>query len=93
MPMQQNDFDVIVVGGGTAGSIAALAAARSGARTCLVEKTGHLGGTCFELANITPFHNSRGEQVVRGLPQELIERIIERGGACQDRLRRWIRTS
>jgi FAD dependent oxidoreductase len=83
MPMQQNDFDVIVVGGGTAGSIAALAAARSGARTCLVEKTGHLGGTCFELANITPFHNSRGEQVVRGLPQELIERIIERGGACQ----------
>lgn len=81
--MQQNDFDVIVVGGGTAGSIAALAAARGGARTCLVEKTGHLGGTCFELANITPFHNSRGEQVVRGLPQELIERIIERGGACQ----------
>jgi hypothetical protein len=83
MPAQQVDFDVIVVGGGTAGSIAAIAAARSGARTCLVEKTGHLGGTCFELANVTPFHNSRGEQVVRGLPQELIERIIERRGACQ----------
>jgi hypothetical protein len=48
-----------------------------------VEKTGRLGGTCFELAKITPFHNSRGEQVVRGLPQERIERIIERGGACQ----------
>ena len=48
-----------------------------------MEKTGHLGGTCFELANVTPFHNSRGEQIVRGLPQELIERIIERHGACQ----------
>ena len=80
---QETDFDVIVVGGGTAGSVAAIAAARAGARTCLVEKTGHLGGTCFELANVTPFHNSRGEQVVRGLPQELIERIIEKRGACQ----------
>ena len=79
--MQQTNYDVIVVGGGTAGSIAAIAAARCGVRTCLVEKSGHLGGTCFELANVTPFHNSRGEQIVRGLPQELIERIIRRGGA------------
>jgi len=83
MTTQAADFDVIVVGGGTAGSIAAIAAARSGAHTCLVEKSGHLGGTCFELANITPFHNSRGEQIVRGLPQELIDRIVERRGACQ----------
>jgi hypothetical protein len=83
MTTQLADFDVIVVGGGTAGSIAAIASARSGARTCLVEKSGHLGGTCFELANVTPFHNSRGEQIVRGLPQELIDRIIERRGACQ----------
>src|SRR5436190_2673035 len=75
------DFDVIVVGGGTAGSIAAIAAARGGARTCLVDAAGHLGGTCLALANITPFHNSRGEQVVGGLAQELVERIGERGGA------------
>ena len=74
-------FDVVVVGGGTSGSIAAIAAARTGARTCLVEKTGHLGGTCFALANVTPFHNSRGEQVVRGLAQELVDRCVERGGA------------
>src|SRR6185295_11578525 len=73
--------DVIVVGGGTSGSIAAIAAARTGARTCLVEKTGHLGGTCFALANVTPFHNSRGEQVVRGLAQELVDRCAEKGGA------------
>jgi hypothetical protein len=78
--MHRHDFDVIVVGGGTAGSIAALAAARSGAHTCLVERTGHLGGACFALANITPFHNSRGEQIVRGMPQELIERIGIKGG-------------
>jgi len=74
-------LDVLVVGGGTSGSIAAVAAARTGARTRLVERTGHLGGTCFALANVTPFHNSRGEQVVRGLAEELVERCMKRGGA------------
>jgi hypothetical protein len=81
MSRNRKSFDVIVVGGGTSGSIAAIAAARTGARTCLVEKTGHLGGTCFALANVTPFHNSRGEQVVRGLAQELVDRCAEKGGA------------
>jgi hypothetical protein len=80
MSMQQHEFDVVVVGGGTAGSIAAAAAARTGARTCLVEQGGYLGGTCHALANITPFHNSRGEAVVAGLPQVLVDRIEQRGG-------------
>lgn len=75
------DFDVVVVGGGTAGAIAAIAAARTGARTCVVEKSGYLGGTCHALANVTPFHNSRGEPVVAGLAQALVDRLIERGGA------------
>ena len=78
--MERHPFDVIVVGGGTAGAVAALAAARSGARTCLVEKAGHLGGTCHALANVTPFHNSRGERVVGGLAQTVIDRVAERGG-------------
>ena len=78
--MHSRDYDVVVVGGGTAGAVAAVAAARQGARTCLVEASGYLGGTCHALANITPFHNSRGEQVVRGLPQELVDRIAARGG-------------
>jgi hypothetical protein len=82
--MQRHSFDVVVVGGGTAGSIAAIAAARAGARTCLVEKAGHLGGTCHALANITPFHNSRGERVVGGLAQALVDRIAEHGGTRPD---------
>ncbi|MBT3289264.1 MAG: FAD-dependent oxidoreductase, partial [Victivallales bacterium] len=36
--------DVLVAGGGTAGCLAALAAARNGARTMLVERYGYLGG-------------------------------------------------
>lgn len=74
------DYEVIVVGGGTAGAIAAIAAARRGARTCLIESGGYLGGTCLALANITPFHNSRGDAVVRGLPQELVDRMAAEGG-------------
>ena len=44
--------DVIVCGGGPAGFIAAIAAARSGARTALVEQYGFLGG--MATAGIAP---------------------------------------
>ena len=39
-----HETDVVVVGGGPAGFAAAMAAARSGARTALVERAGSLGG-------------------------------------------------
>jgi heterodisulfide reductase subunit A-like polyferredoxin len=38
-------YDVIVLGGGTAGVVAAIQAGRAGAKTLLVEKPGMLGGT------------------------------------------------
>ena len=41
----EQSFDVLVAGGGMAGIAAAIAAARTGARTALVEKAGWLGGT------------------------------------------------
>ncbi len=37
------DVDVVVVGGGTAGCVAAIAAARTGATTVLIERFGSLG--------------------------------------------------
>lgn len=42
--MRAEAFDIAVVGGGSAGVAAALAAAREGARTALIERTDRLGG-------------------------------------------------
>jgi len=65
-----------VIGGGPAGSIAAIAAARRGARVILVERYGFLGGslTAAMVAPIMGFH-AGSLQVVRGIPQEVIARL------------------
>lgn len=38
------EFDVVIVGGGTAGAAAGIAAARAGAKTLVIEQLSHLGG-------------------------------------------------
>lgn len=73
-----HDADVLVVGGGIAGVMAALAAGRTGARTLLVERFGSLGGTgTAAMMNLfyVPYAASRG------LIRELFDRLIGRGGA------------
>ena len=45
--MKQLTCDVLVVGGGVAGTLAAVAAARQGARTVLADKESSLGGTGY----------------------------------------------
>lgn len=65
------DFDVIVSGGGPAGVAAAISAARNGAKTCLMELKGCLGGTWTAglLAWIIDHHNKSG--IMRELIEEL----------------------
>ena len=80
--------DVLVAGGGTGGVIAAIAAARTGARTILVEAKGYPGGTAVEggtalhsFYNLyTAFPGVAKRQVVNGIPQELIDRLLRVGG-------------
>lgn len=79
--------DVVVVGGGPGGLMAALAAARTGARTLLVERYGFVGGMATA-GLMTSFNGFRNEhppnhvQTVRGLAQELVDRLLDAGGAC-----------
>ena len=80
--MNAPEVDVLVVGGGNAGCTAALAAARSGARTKLAERYGFLGGTATA-AMVGPwmtFH-SGGDRIVGGIAQEMVERLMALGGS------------
>lgn len=79
-------YDVIVVGGGTAGVIAAIQAGRAGAKTLLVEKTAMLGGTITNGGVDYPglFH-AWGRQVIAGIGWELVSRAVaEAGGVMPD---------
>ncbi len=81
-------FDVVVAGGGTAGAVAAIAAARQGARTVLIELKGYPGGAITEggtalhsFFNIwRAFPGVQKRQVVKGIPQEIIDRLMKIGG-------------
>jgi glycine/D-amino acid oxidase-like deaminating enzyme len=65
--------DVLVIGGGTAGSIAAIQAGRLGARTVLVEAGSQLGGTTSTGGVDFPglFH-AWGRQIIAGIGWDLV---------------------
>jgi hypothetical protein len=77
--------DVLVVGGGPAGLAAAIASAREGARTVLIERFGYLGGTATAslMACINGFRNQVEPdtvQTVRGIAEEIVLRLKDLGG-------------
>jgi hypothetical protein len=75
--------DVLVVGGGSAGLAAAIAAKRQGADVILVERYGYLGGLASGglIVLLLTLDDGTGKQVVAGLCQELVERLESRN-AC-----------
>lgn len=78
-----DEADVVVVGGGTAGFIAATAAARTGAKTILVERLGYLGGctTAPYNTSLTLLFDSDNNQMIRGLAWEFLKRMEQEGNA------------
>ena len=79
------EADVVVVGGGPGGHSAAIAAARNGARTVLLERYGHLGGMATGGIVIQIPHMSDGgkEPVIAGLCLEWLKRLDVIGGTLR----------
>jgi glycine/D-amino acid oxidase-like deaminating enzyme len=84
--MSDEQWDVLVVGAGSAGTTAAVAAARSGARTLLVDRFGFLGGTSTAVLDTFYAFYTPGAiavKVVSGIPDEVVSRLTERGMAFE----------
>ncbi|MGH7043861.1 MAG: FAD-dependent oxidoreductase [Acetobacteraceae bacterium] len=74
------EVDVLVIGAGTAGSAAALAAARNGARTLVLERGGYVGGTgsgALMCLYTIPYSKTYG------ICREFIDGMADRGGAVR----------
>ena len=85
MNRYDENYDVIVCGGGTSGVAAAIASARGGAKTLLIERMGALGGQMnvsgppgFSYANLC---NKHGEQIIAGIIEETHARLLKEGHA------------
>jgi len=82
-------YDVIVAGGGPAGTAAAIASARNGASTLLIERYGFLGGM-GTVGLVNPFMNyyAGSKKLVRGIFEEVTERLKKANafGGCGQRL-------
>ena len=77
----KENWDVIVVGGGTSGVIAAIAAACGGAATLLVERYGFLGGAATYGSCFHGFYSCDGKKAVNGIPDELVKNLKELNGS------------
>ena len=79
------EYDVVVCGGGPAGWVAAVSAARCGKRVALIERLGFFGGTATGCA-VVPISGFyfRGKRVVGGIAWEFVERLMQSDAALPE---------
>lgn len=78
--VKSRHYDVVVVGAGSAGVSAAIAAARNGAKTLLLESGPMVGGELISGLPIDGALNARGEWIVGGVMRELLDASEKLGG-------------
>lgn len=71
----RREVDVLVVGGGPSGIMAALAAVEDGLNVMLIESRSFVGGNMTIGLPILGFLGQKGNQIIKGLPQKLIDRL------------------
>jgi len=72
------DYDVVIIGGGPAGAMAAIAAGRADLSVLLVEQFGYLGGMLTTAGTGPQMSYHAGKtQVVTGIPQEMVDRLVK----------------
>ncbi len=79
------EYDVLVVGGGPSGFIAALAAVEDGLKVCVVESRSFVGGNMTIGLPVLGFLGQKGNQIIKGLPQKFMDRLKARKGASEHR--------
>lgn len=73
-------YDVVVMGGGMSGVFAAIAAARNGAKTLIMDQNGYFGGslTANGVGPMMTFFAGE-KQVIKGLGEEMVQRLQQKG--------------
>jgi hypothetical protein len=88
--MRQQEYDVVVVGGGASGVAAAIASAKNGAKTLIIDAGPMLGGELLSGLSIGGVFNARGEWILGGVAKELFDAAAALDGlvgpACDYRL-------
>src|SRR5688500_18281738 len=81
----REEVDVLVVGGGPAGIIAATAAAEDGLKVMLIENRSFVGGNMTIGLPVLGFLSQKGVPIIAGLPQKFIDRLRAVKGASEHR--------
>src|SRR5262245_41526516 len=81
--MASLEVDVLVCGGGMAGTVAAIAAGRAGADALLVERWGFLGGsaTAGAVGQFVGWETESGRRVIHGIAEEIAQRLVAEGAS------------
>ncbi len=87
----ETSYDIVVCGGGVAGVAAALASARQGLKTCLIEKTVFTGGlaTTGNVLIYLPLSERGGKQVTFGISEELMRESVNYGPGVANVINDW----